>query len=151
MCFRVVYDAPNDIQKFNSVFWFIGRIGPISYFLFSLESWPTLARQQRVQLLFTLLYVATPSKDIIFILFTLKQLHIKLSVWLIVLLRVFGREIQIRNFLFSYFLSGVDNRVVLLLNVVDEYFDEVLIFCGVRQDPLFEDRFFELVDYAFEN
>ena len=37
-----------------------------------------------------------------------------------------------------------------MLDVVDEYFDGVLIFCGIRCTPLGEDEVFELSDVDVE-
>ena len=69
---------------------------------------------------------------------------------MIVVIRGFYRERQIRYFSFTDLLSDVDARRLFSLEVVDEIFYGVLIFNSVIWMPLDKDDVFELSDVALE-
>ena len=54
-----------------------------------------------------------------------------------------GWKYQICHFSLSGWLPYIYTCIVLLLDVVDEDFDQFLIFFGVRWTPLYKDGIFE--------
>ena len=62
----------------------------------------------------------------------------------------FDRGRQIRDLSFSGFFPGVDAHRLSLLDVVDECFDQILVFFSVRWLPLCEEGDFNIGGVAFE-